>query len=955
MKSQLCARAFALVAVFGIVFSTPVFAQVLRGGVNGTVKDESGGALPGVTVTLTSPALQVPNIVRVTGAEGEYQFVDLPIGSYRLEFVLPGFQTLIRERISLTAGFTARVDASLNVGGLEESITVVGASPLVDTTATRGGTTVSRAQLEELPTSRTYQDIITLTPGMVGTRSSITVGEIGFGVLLGAHRVYGLSGAAETYVDGVNVQNNTIPDFASAEEVDVKTFGHSADVQSPGSHINLVTKSGSNVFQGRVREQFIHNRLGGWSNLDDELRAQGITTTSEMLYAHEFTGDLGGRLIRDKLWFYGATRHMSNERTLPGYSKDPGPDGIYGTSDDTPGKPPASHLDATLNVSYQANPSNRFTGLYSRSFAHEQEAQIDRFRPYEYSIALKYHNYRAKVEWQGSRDRVVANLMAASGWYTAAYATPESSWNLVTRLDRETQINTGQSFDSRANINRPRTNNQVVGNLSYFAGRHELKAGFTAWFEERGVEQRDLESGNYQLVYDRVGGVPRQPVEINVKNAPVDGKERLNTSAAHVNDTWRLTDRVTLNLGLRIDRSVAYVEEQTKVQGQFGGAGTFPRVDVGTWTNPAPRLGVAFDVGGDGKSVLKGTYGRYNTTLGDGFAARYNQNSITITTYRWRDPDGNDDYTPGEVDLDPNGPHFLRVSGATNNEVNPDLRRPYVHEITAAFERELSDGLAMRALYVFNRTRDSIQIVNVLRPYSAYNIQLTRRDPGQDGILDTADDGGALTIYDYDPAFRGAQFVKNQRVNTPGDRDNSAQSFELLLNKRRTGRWFASTAFLATKNHRWIQAIPNSPNDDYFPLDETWDMSYRVSGSYQGPYGIQMSGVYNVQSGVPSQRTNLFRSVDPDGGPPLSQSGTVTLRMEPFGEQRGPLLSNLNLRAGKRFSTGGSSNVEVGVEVFNVFNSNEAWTVSDASGPTFGYATTLTRPRTLRLGLTYQF
>ena len=200
----------------------------------------------------------------------------------------------------------------------------------------------------------------------------------------------------------------------------------------------------------------------------------------------------------------------------------------------------------------------------------------------------------------------------------------------------------------------------------------------------------------------------------------------------------------------------------------------------------SPRLGVAYDLTGDGKTVVKGTYGIYNTGQGEAFAQRYNQNAVYQAQYRWRDLNRNDNYDPGEVNLDVNGPDFISTTSAANNIFNPDLQRPQQHELTAVFDRELRDNMAARVAYVYKRNVGEVAVYNVLRPYEAYNIPLQRRDPGPDGILNNADDGGTVTIYDYDPAYRGAAFVGNYEFNRPSGRTDFYNTLEFTLNRRMT-------------------------------------------------------------------------------------------------------------------------------------------------------------------------
>jgi hypothetical protein len=240
---------------------------------------------------------------------------------------------------------------------------------------------------------------------------------------------------------------------------------------------------------------------------------------------------------------------------------------------------------------------------------------------------------------------------------------------------------------------------------------------------------------------------------------------------------------------------------------------------------------------------------------------------------------------------------------------------------------------------------------------------LTRRDPGPDGNLATADDAGSVKIYDYNAAFRGASFVANEQLNRPSDRSDTYHTMEFTLNKRSVGSWGASTSFTMTKNHRYLAslassasstALPTSPNDDYFPIDETWSWGYKVSGSYRLPYDLSFSGVFDIQPGLKGQRTNIFRSVDPDGGTPLRQLSTVTLRLEPYGAQTGPVRPAANLRLSK-FVKLQRGSLQFSIDALNAFNTNAFWDMNFASGPTFAYGTAFTSPRALQFGAAYEF
>ena len=972
--------------------------QARRGSIAGTIKDDTGAALPGVTVTVTSPALQVAQILRVSNERGDYQITELPPGTYRVSYELTGFATLVREGIALTTGFAARVDPVLQLATLAETVTVAGETPLVDLSTTRGGATVAQTLIREIPGNQNFQDVLMMVGG-VSNPSPPKTGQISTTVNGFYGKAYGV-GTGTALIEGVKMNANESPDFTTVEEVDVKTFGNTADVDAPGATVQLILKSGGNQFHGKVAEIAQHERFQA-KNIDDRLRAQGLRLGDSIMYYNDIAADLGGRIIRDKLWFYGSARDFRNKSEAAGFVKDRGADGRYGTADDTPARMTPSHQSLTLKISYQATPKNRFTGYiqYNPDFWSLGQS---RFTPYESTLWLKQYSMEEKpIEWQSAiSNRWLMTHMWGHGGYDA------KRWYLggwepysyePSRQDRATGQVTGPSWDSgTARQNKP-IRNQFSGSVNYlpagsFGGSHAFQAGYRIWRGQQlyaNPQDPDRNGGlaEYRLVYDTnylpgayvvpFNGGLAQPVQLITRNYRVEGVSKNNNYAWYLMDSWRPTTRLTLNLGIRWERQTHYVPAQVKAQGTFGVSGTFPPVDAGKWTEWAPRAGVAFDLTGDGKTVVKGTFGRFNEDLGvNGYAAQFNANSLVDTTYRWSDVTRCNCFAPGSLNLSPTGPDFLGITGVNSNALNPDLRLQYINEATASVERELGSGMSVRGVYVYKKVIDSMtagliatsNFVNVLRPYSYFDQAFTRRDPGPDGVVGNADDGGTITIYDYNPAYRSGAFVKNMIVNADADRRDTYNNFEVALSKRPTGMWYANTSLLATKNYQWIVKNLLSPNDLVHAVNDTWDISYTLAGGVNLPSNMSVSTLYQGYNGLQRQRTNIFRAVDPSGGPSFPSSSSITQRMEPFGAQRGPARHIVNLRFAKDFRFGGSRQIKTSIDAFNAFNTNVPWGgaggpvgggansgITDASGSTYGYTVQIVSPRVLRFNVGYEF
>src|SRR5262249_46801018 len=282
-----------------LMANASAFAQgAIQGQIAGTIKDDTGAALPGVTVSVTSPALQVPNVTAVSDERGEYRVISLPPGTYRVQYELSGFGTLVREGIVLTTGFAAKLDVVLKLATLAETVTVSGESPVVDVTTTRGGTTVSQELIKSIPQNNDYRDVMLMVGGMQAANAPLSGGEsaaaTGFSGI-----AYGV-GTGSAQVEGMRMQTFEEGNFSAYEAVDVKTFGNTADTDQAGANVQMVVKSGGNQFHGNYNEVFSNHNFYQWSNIDNRLRAQGVTTGDSVLWYSDFTADLGGRVIKDK-------------------------------------------------------------------------------------------------------------------------------------------------------------------------------------------------------------------------------------------------------------------------------------------------------------------------------------------------------------------------------------------------------------------------------------------------------------------------------------------------------------------------------------------------------------------------------------------------------------------------------------------------------------------------------
>lgn len=950
-----------VLAALLLLGTVQAYAQAVgSASIRGRVTDESGAGVPGVNVTVSSPALQLRERTTVSEQEGEFQIRSLPLGTYAVRVELAGFNTVLREGILLSAGFEARVDIVMKLSTVQETITVSGQSPVIDVGATNVSSNLSRDVLDAIPTSRSLGEAIAMAPG-VRYSGAIDVGGNRTGQFANGGSNFG-SDQQSPFLEGINTRlfeggSMAYLDQRALDEIQVTAVGSSAEFATPGVAWTGIVKSGGNEFHGLFSYDGQFKSLQA-DNVDQALINQGLDPSGNSIKSYyDVTAQLGGRIVRDKLWFFAAFRSIERVSNELGFSESRGPDGKYGTADDPLATRTMWNPGQTLKVSYQPAAQHRVIGFISRSIKNERQRGASRFVPLETTWNYWYNPTPWKFEYQWTAsNKMMVNAMWGDSSYLAQWRAQDGSD--VAGNPMTNDIFTGYTTGPAAVARNPNKNHQLNASMSYYPerslmGHHELKTGFQYYISVYGVSYYDLTSGNYTRFLDNGAAY-----QIRTEDRQVDADSKLNNPNLFISDTWRLNRRITANLGLRFEHHDLFSRGGVKQASQFGTPATYGEMDILTWNGAAPRAGVAWDVTGSGKTLLKGQWSRYLHMAAANYGSSFNPATATLTTYKWHDLNNNLLYEPGEVDLNPNGNDFVGLaqrssaSGVSTTPrpiVNPDLKQPHTDETSLTFEQEVMTDTSFRSLWVYKRVQSTYGNVKTLRPYSAWNIPITRIDPGPDGTAGNADDQGPVTFYDFDPKYRGAAFEPTSPINRDSAHDDVYNGFELTLTKRQSRGWMALGSFQMVKNHIWrdLSATPSSPNDEVFPLDETWDWSGKIMGSYRAPYDVTVSSIYNFLAGISRQRTYTFRNVP--------NATSVTIPLEALGASRDPAQHVVNVRAMKPIRLSGAKKLALSFEIFNMFNVNTATTVRYVSSSTYGAISAILPPRVARIGAEFTF
>ena len=922
-----------LVAVFVCVVSASAGAQTVTtttGAISGLVTDSSKGVVPGVTITLSGSALMRAEAATSDQA-GAWHFSAVAPGDYTVTIELAGFRTIVREGVHVSVGFTATVNAELVPGGVSDAVDVRAGSAAIDPASTEISTHFSSETLATLPGSRDFFAVAASTPGIA--MSKMDVGG-NAALSLQDYTAYGLravTGMNRNEVEGIRVggangaNDNYLSDFGSFAEITIKAAGHTAAMPVPGTLSQSISKSGGNTYHGSLYADFQDDAMEA-TNIDSAQIARGVSggptlavrDVNRLQRLRDFNVDAGGYLQKDKAWWYGGYRSTLLEQR-------------YAWLLDKAATIAADV--ATGKLTYLLSPRQKLIGyLQHEHFTQSTFFNANAAQPIATSDALPALVFPVtvwKVEYNAAITDVVYVEARAGAYLSDAAATAIGAAPRI--ADPSANTVGGAALNQDRQINRPQANGSVNFMKKGWAGIHNFRIG-GEYMADRVSLSTVGYGGPCNCVSTLSNGVPTQVQILSPANV---SRNDLQTLAGFVDDTWRPLLRLTVSLGIRVDRY------QPGLPAQEGPAGQpFTAIDpVLTFNNWGPRAGVSADLTGDGKTLLKVHYGRFWLYPGPIFTGAFNPNpSPWSQTYLWTaDANGNGRWDPGEE-----GRLTSAVGGSAATRLDPAIGNTYVDQTTAFIEREVARDFGVRTGVVLNARRQPIATFNVSRPLSAFSVPVTVTDPGPDGRPGSADDGPPLTAYDLAPQFLGVAPV-NLTTNLP-DGNSDYSTWEITATKRPGGRWSLLASFtetwsreaaLGTGNDFTANALINSADGkDRFT---TWQA--KLNGTLRLPADLLVVPVMRHQSGTPFART-FVRTLT---------YGNATIKAEPIASNRTPDVTLVDVRTEKTFRLR-QARVMGFFDVYNLFNTNAAQTLTTSSGAAWLRPTSITGPRILRIG-----
>jgi len=955
------------------------------GTISGQAVDSQGLVVPGATVTVTGTQGAK---TAITDREGRFSVPFLVPGSYTVRVDLTGFKSVEQKNVIVRLGFTAELNLTLQVGGVEETVNVTVASPIVDTSSTTIGATLDNQLLERVPIGRRFSDTLYMAPGV---SSGGTIGSAN-------PSVSGASGLENAYVvDGVNITNagygalgsysivfgslgNGTP-YDFMQEVQVKSGGYEAEYgQSTGGVVNVITKSGSNSFQGSL---FGYSRPRQFESAWTDVQTPNgsVNTTSTQL--SDVGAAIGGPVARNRLFFFGAFDPSFETRRMIAPTNDQASFPLAALGEVSRERRVYSYAG---KVTYQLSPSHRIDASFFGDPAvgpngPQRTTALRQLDTSGFSRLDKYGGNNQTVKYNGILSR---NWLLEAAFSAAVNDVKEipsvDTWR-VTDTTVVPQITTGGiGFYEAGNHGRSL---QYQAKSTNIFGDHQLRYGVE--YDNVLYDQINQRTGpTFTLV---TGEQTATGAQIQILPDPVYGKvyrvTRANLNAARttkqqyvalfVEDTWRVGNRLTIKPGIRYERQRM---DGTIIQ------------DFVLGNNWAPRIGATYDVTGDAKTKVYGSFGIYFARTPNDLAARALSADAGVNKADYFDAGLTQPIPDGVLAADTTV-HY-QIAGAGADVIDPNVKQMYMREYIAGFERELFPNLNVGVRYVH---RSIPRVLEDVQPYPVVagdlgissSVDYVLTNPGPD----------TPTLGDLGASFE-TPIHKYDAVEVTFDKRFSS-NWGIQASYRWSRLWGTYEGFYRDDNGQsdpGITSLYDFPTNDPsytaigvpefgyrgdirylgslgagpLPLDRPHQAKF--FGNYAFNFGLNIGAGVNLSSGTPLTPLAANPSYQNGGEIPEAPRGSGIQTVDGF-KTRTPFLSEFSAHADYSLRLGGKERLIFLMDVFNLLDQKtvlnyDTWTETTfkAPNPNFGLPVSsslggnppqIQTPRQFRVGVRFTF